>query len=80
MPTILQLNTLLKVNGEYFTRSETIQNLPNSNAKFVNCRKLDDNSVTKYGLQFSETTGQWDLYSWDGQHWGLEEANVKVSE
>ena len=81
MPTILQLNDLFKDNNEYFTRAKNIKNLPN-NIKFVNCRKLDDNVVRIFGLQFSENTGQWDLYSWEpfAGNWGLEVANVKVTD
>lgn len=78
MLTILQLNNQFKVNDEYFSKN-AIFNLPN-NRKQIICKKVIDSTNTTYGLIFSENTGQWDLESWDGQQWGLEEANVKVSD
>ena len=77
MPTILQSNDLFKVNGEYFNKT-AIFSLPN-NRKQIQCKKVNDSTNIMYGLIFSENTGQFDLYSWDGQQWGLEEANVKVT-
>lgn len=78
MPTILQLNGLFKVNNEYFNK-QTIYNRPSG--KFIHCvPAMSDKRHLKYGLTFNEDTGQFDLYSWDGQQWGLEEANVKVTD
>ena len=78
MPTILQLNDQFKVNDEYFSK-QTIHNKPYG--KFIQCvPTMSDKRHLKYGLTFNEDNGQFDLYSWDGQQWGLEEVNVKVSD
>ena len=80
MSTILQLNDLFKVNNEYFSKQGyNIRNSSNQ-SKFIQCLKVNDETKLEYALKFSERTGQWDLYSWDGQQWGLEEANVKVTD
>ena len=73
------LNKLFKVNGEYFSKTDVFNAM---GEKHLPCKKHFDKTNTVFGLQFNEDNGQWDLYSWTpfAGNWGLEEANVKVSD
>ena len=73
------LNDLFKVNDEYFSKTDVFNTM---NGQLIPCKKHFDKTNTLFGLRFIEDDGAWDLYSWEpfAGNWGLEEANVKVTD